>query len=117
MSKLQAGILYEDKLEGLSNYSPWKERIKFILHVNKIWEFFEKEIKKPTEPREMEVYENLDTRVRLIILDGVKDPLIPYFFGKKIANEMWMALQNLFQNKKEKHVLVLEDKLKSTKVI
>ena len=30
---------------------------------------------------------------------------------------MWMSLQNLFQNKNENQILVLEDKLKSTKMI
>ena len=33
------------------------------------------------------------------------------------AHEMWMALQNLFQNKNENRVLVLEDNLKSSKTI
>ena len=45
---------------------------------------------------ELEIYEYLDVRERLIILDGVKDALIPHFSGKKIAHEMWMAL---FQGK------------------
>jgi len=31
MSKLKGGLLYEDRLEGLSNYSPLKERIKLVL--------------------------------------------------------------------------------------
>ena len=39
-----------------------------------IWEFAERAIKKPIDPKELKVYEDLDTRVRLIILDGVKDP-------------------------------------------
>ena len=51
------------------------------------------------------------------ILDGVKDSLIPHFSWKNNAHEMWMALQNLLWNKKENRVLVLEDKLKSTKMI
>ena len=63
------------------------------------------------------MYDDLDTRARLIILDGVKDHLIPHLFGKNTTHEMWMDLQNLFQNKNENLVLVLEDKLKSTKML
>ena len=63
------------------------------------------------------MYEDLDMRVRLIILDGVKDSLIPHLFEKNIEHEMWMHLQNLFQKKNENRVLVLEDKLKSTRMI
>eukprot|EP00253_Pinus_taeda_P001608 PITA_01608 len=111
-----AGIRYKDRSEGLSNFSPWKERIKLVLQVNRIWEFLEKAIKKPTDPKELEVYEDLDMRARFIILDGVKDALIPHLF-ENTAHEMWMFLQNLFQNRNDNRVLVLEDKLKSTKMI
>jgi len=34
MSKLQVVLRYEDSLEGLSNYNPWKESIKLVLMVN-----------------------------------------------------------------------------------
>lgn len=64
--------------------------------VDKIWDFVEKEIKKPTDPKELEVYEEMDTRVKMIILDGVKDPLIPHMSGKNTAHEMWKAFQDLF---------------------
>lgn len=109
--------MYEDRLEGFSNYSPWKEKIKLVLQVNRLWEFIKKEIKKPTDPKDMEIYEDFNARMRLIILDGVRDAIISHFSGKNIAHEMCMALQNLFQNKNENQVLVLEDKLNSTKMI
>ena len=88
MSKLQAGLHYEDRLEGLSNYTPWKERIKLVLQVNRIWDFAKKEIKKPIDPKELYIWEDLDTKARLIILDGVKDSLIPHLSGKNNAHEM-----------------------------
>lgn len=50
------------------------------------------EVKKPTDPKELEIYEDLVARVRLIILDGVKDALMPHLSRKKNAHEMWMAL-------------------------
>ena len=40
-----------------------------------------------------------------------------HLFGKKNAHEMWMALQKIFQNKNKNQILVLEDKLNSTKMI
>ena len=53
----------------------------------------------------------------MIILYGLKDALIPHLSEKNTAHEMSMALHNFFQNKNENWVLVLEDKLKSTKMI
>ena len=96
MSKLQESPRYEDRLEGLSNYTLWKEMIKLVLQVNRIWEFVENEIKKPTDPKELDVWEDLDTKARLIILDNVKDSLIPHVSEKNNAHEMWMTLQNFF---------------------
>ena len=96
MSKLQESPRYEDRLEGLSNYTLWKEMIKLVLQVNRIWEFVEKEIEKPTDPKELDVWEDLDTKARLIILDNVKDSLIPHVSGKNNAHEMWMTLPNFF---------------------
>ena len=50
-------------------------------------------MKKPTDLKEMEVYEELDMRARLIILYGMKDALIPHLSRKNNAHEMWSALQ------------------------
>lgn len=55
MVKLVTNMRYEDRLDGSSNYNPWKERIKLILLVNSIWEFGHKEIQNPTDPKELEV--------------------------------------------------------------
>jgi len=55
-----------------------------------------KSIKKPINPKELEVYEDLDRRARFIILDGANDPLIPHFSEKNTTYHMWMALKNLF---------------------
>ena len=47
----------------------------------------------------------------------MKGSSIPHLSRKNTAHEMCEALQNLFQNKNKNWVLVLEDKLKSTKMI
>ena len=70
-----------------------------------------------TDSKELEIWEDLDTKEKLIFLHGVKDSLIPHLSENKNAREMWMDLHNLFQNTNENRVLVLEDKLKSTKMI
>ena len=90
--KLSVGLWFKDRLDGLPNYNPCKERINLALMVNKIWEFSKKEIQKPTNPKELEVNEELDTKVKLIILDCVKNHLIPHMSRKNTAKEMWKAL-------------------------
>jgi len=60
--------------------------------VIRIWDFAKKVIKKPTKPKEMEVYKKMDTKAKSIILDDVKDSLIPRLSGKNATHEMWEAL-------------------------
>lgn len=55
-----------------------------------------KEIEKPTNDKEMEVYKELDMREILIIHDGVKDPITTHLSMKNTIYEMQMDLQNLF---------------------
>jgi len=59
-----------------------------VLKVKRILEFMDKVIKKPTDFKDLEVYEELYTKVKLITLNGVEDSLIPRFW-KNTANEMW----------------------------
>jgi hypothetical protein len=32
-----SGLRFEDRLDGVSNYSPWKKRIMLMLMENNIW--------------------------------------------------------------------------------
>lgn len=60
--------------------------------MNKIWNFADEDIKKPIELKELEVLGELDVNAKLIILDDVKDHLIPHRSGKKTTHEMWKVL-------------------------
>ena len=51
-----------------------------------------------------------------MILDGVKDHLIPHLAEKKIANDMWDTLKQLFGAKKENRDMALKDKLHNVKM-
>jgi hypothetical protein len=36
-----ASLRFEDRLEGASNFSPWRERMGLLLEENGLWEFVE----------------------------------------------------------------------------
>ena len=50
----------------------------------------------------------------LIIMDGVKDHIVPYLSGKKTASEMWTALESLYQSKNENWNMVLQERMRNT---
>ena len=52
----------------------------------------------------------------LIIMDGVKDHIVPHLSGKKTAAEMWMALESLYQSKNENRKMVLQERMCNTKM-
>ena len=75
-------IRHEDRLDGISNYIPWKVRITAVLKEWKIWSFASTVMMKPTDKDELAEFEALEARAQRVILDGVKDHLIPHLAKK-----------------------------------
>ena len=51
-----------------------------------------------------------------MILDGVKDHLIPHLAEKKTASDMWDTLKQLFEANNENRKMALKDKLHNVKM-
>jgi hypothetical protein len=97
-----ASIRYEDWLDGISNYLQWKVRLSAVLKENKIYNYVNSVVAPPaTDPIYLDLHEVKEAKAHRIILDGVKDHLIPHLAKKKTAKEMWDALKNLFEAKIE----------------
>jgi hypothetical protein len=63
------------------------------------------------DPIALDLHEVKEAKAQRIILDGVKDHLIPHLAEKKTAKEMWNALKNLFEAKNENRKMALKAKL------
>jgi 2-phosphoglycerate kinase len=110
-------IRYEDRLDGISNYLQWKVRMSTILRENKIWSFVSTIIVVPsTNPIALDLHVVNEAKAHRLILDGVKDHLIPHFAEKKTTKEMWDALKNLYRAKNENQKMALKDKQHDTKM-
>jgi hypothetical protein len=57
-----------------------------------------------------------EAKTQRIILDGVKDHLIPHLAEKKTTKEMWDALKSLYEAKNENRKMALRDKLHSARM-
>jgi hypothetical protein len=55
-------------------------------------------------------------KARRIIIDGVKDHIIPHLSRKKTAKDMWKALTKLYQSNNLSRKMLLGEKLGSTKM-
>jgi len=111
-----ASIRFEDRLDGVSNYLQWKVRISAVLKENKIWKFVNTVVTLPLDPVALDMHEVLEARAQRVILDGVKDCLIPHLADKKTAKDMWDTLLKLFEAKNENKKMALRDKLHCVKM-
>ena len=87
-----------------------------ILHVSDVEEHIDSKKAMHANPTQLARWKKVDSRAMLVILDGVKDHIVPHLSGKKTALEMWMALESLYQSKNENRKLVLQERLRSTKM-
>ena len=92
----------EDRLDGDGNFIPWKARIMLILEENELWdEVVHNTTANPiaftptTDAAALTAF-NKYIKARRIILDAVKDHVIPHIRSKTCAFQMWDALTGLF---------------------
>jgi putative lipoic acid-binding regulatory protein len=129
-SKSKAVMTYsmksENKLEGASNFRAWKTRIDLILAKNKVLDIVKGKIMEPQfeagkekEPQNvaaMEKFKDNDINAMSIIVDSVKDHLIPYISNLDSSKKMYDALTNLFAVRNIGQVMSLKNELRDTKM-
>ena len=49
-------------------------------------------------------------------MDGVKDHIVPHLSGKNTTAEMCTALESLYQSKNENQKMVLQERMRNTKM-
>jgi len=107
------GVRDQDKLDRASNFVLWKARILSILDRNRVKHFALRTIAIPVDPTDNDKYEEAMVRAKSIILDGVKDHVVPHIGEKETTNEMWEALNKLYQHTFVQRRMLLENQLRS----
>jgi hypothetical protein len=116
----------ENKLEGASNFRAWKTRIDLILSKNKVLDFVKGKIVEPKfeegkekEPQNiavMEKFKDNDINAMSIIVDSIKNHLIPYISHLDSSKKMYDALTNLFSVRNIGQVMSLKNELRDMKM-
>jgi hypothetical protein len=110
VDQIKAAMAYsmksENKLDGASKFKAWKTTIDLILAKNKVLDIVKGKIMKPEfeegkekEPQNvaaMEKFKDGDINAMSIIVDSIKDHLIPYISHLDSLKKMYDALMNLF---------------------
>ena len=115
----------ENKLDGASNFRAWQTRIDLILAKNKVLDIvkgnivkpeFKGEEKEPQNVAAMEKFKDVDINAMSIIVDSIKDHLIPYISHLDSSKKMYDALTNLFSVRNIGQVMSLKNELRDMKM-
>ena len=80
---MSASTKLVDKLEGVEKFHTWKYRIGLILEENDLARFIKEEVSEPDDAADKEKHHKDIIRAKRIIVDSIKDNLIPHVSSKK----------------------------------
>jgi hypothetical protein len=72
----------EDRLDGATNFHAWKARILLLLEEYDLRDYVEMVISDPNDPHELAAHRKREVKTKRVLLDSVKDHLIPHIFLK-----------------------------------
>jgi hypothetical protein len=87
-----------------------------ILEVNDVSEHVSDKAAASTGTVELVIWNKGEAKAKSLILDGIKDHVVPQLSRKAKAKYMWKALSDLYQNKNENRVMALRKQLHGTKM-
>ena len=80
----------EDKLEGANNFRAWKYRISLILEENDLDKYVTTEVLELEGEEAKATHKKNMIRAKRIIVDSIKDHLIPHVSSLKIPRKCLM---------------------------
>ena len=86
----------EDNLEGVDNFEVWKYRISLVLEENELDTYINEEVSVLEADDAKALHKKNFVKAKRIIVDSIKDHLIPHVSSLKIPKEMFDSLTKLF---------------------
>jgi hypothetical protein len=100
-------MIVEYRFDGESNLLSWKERVTLVLKEYDLLDLVEREVVPPLDLEDLAVHEKKEIKYVRVILDSMKDHLIPYPYKKNMSKYMFDALIGLFQRTNMNRKMVL----------
>lgn len=95
------------KLVGSSNILAWKRRIDIVLKENEVIDHINGKVSKPYKGQALSEYMEKDLRAQEILMESVKDPLIPYITELETSKEIYDKLVELFYESVIRNIISL----------
>jgi hypothetical protein len=82
-----ASLMFEGRLDSALNFLSWKARVTLLLEENDLWDIVKDVVPLPTDPQELVAHKKKEAKAKWIILDAIKDHLIPHISERKTDSE------------------------------
>ena len=92
------GMKVEDCLDGATNFISWKSRVLLILEENDLLKFVNEKVPEPEAEDDKSQWRKNDARARRLLVDSVKDHLVPQISQNKTTRKMFKTLRRLFEH-------------------
>ena len=106
----------DEKLEGVNNFWAWKYRVMLVLEENDQEGFIEADILEPEGDEDKAKHKKSLVKAKRIIVDSMKNHLIPHVSSLKTPNQMSDALYWLYEGKNINGKMTLRTWLKNVKM-
>ena len=104
----------EYRLEGASNFIPWKSRVLLLLEENDLLHCVNEKVLEPEVEEGKSQWRKNDAQARRLLVDSVKDHLVPQI-SQKTTRKMFKTLKNLFEHSSINVTLKLRNQLSNMK--
>ena len=106
----------DNKLGGASNFQTQKYRISLILEENDLDKYISKEVPNPEGDEAKCIHKKNLVKAKRIIVDSIKDHLIPHVSPFKTQKEVYYSLTKMFQGNNINQKMNLRNQLKNVKI-
>ena len=105
------GMKVENHLDGATNFISWKPRVLLILEEHDLLKFVNEKVSKPEVEEAKSQWRKGDAKARRILVDLVKDHLVPQISKKTTARKVFKTLRKLFEHSSINVTLTLRNQL------
>jgi hypothetical protein len=82
----------DENIEGVDNFRSWKYKVMFILEENDLEYVFKEEVSELDEDEAKAIHKKNLVKEKRIIVDSIKDDLIPHVSSLATPKKMFDAL-------------------------
>ena len=106
----------DENIEGDDNFQAWKYRISLVLEENELESYINEEVPVLEGDEANALHKKNLVMEKRMIVDSIKDHLIPQLSSLKTPKAMFDALTKLFEGKNINRKMTLRNQLKNVKI-